>query len=166
MHNMWFKLLLVSILCSAPVLAAKDTSPWHQCKNTEALTHKWMELKLYKATHAEQLVVTMRKEPSCDDGALAEAATDIVCKASVNDFKAVIEYGKSSDEARSFILRHIDSAASNSDLAQIISLEKRCRKETRAFCIEVVSAAKAALKGIMLEVQTSLQFLKRKIIFA
>lgn len=141
---MLLSLILAPILFASLVEAAE---PDARCRDSEALVVKNSKTDAFKAADVEVFAATLMRE-GCDDGAYAEQATDVVCSALVNDFGAVLNFGATSEKARTFILHHINTAASESDLALITKKRGYCFVANSSLCQDVIAAAEKSLQNM------------------
>ena len=141
---MRLSLILATVFFAGLALAAE---PDARCRDSEALVLKTSKTDASNAADIELFAATLTRE-GCDDGVYAEQATDVVCRALVNDFGGVINLGASSEKARTFILHHINAAASESDLTLITKKRGYCFVANSSLCQDVIATAEKSLQNM------------------
>jgi hypothetical protein len=143
-HHMLYKLILAMLFFASLVEAAEPNA---RCRESEALVFKNPKTNAYQTADVEIFATTLTRE-GCDDGVYAEQATEVVCRALVNDFAGVIKFGNSSETARTFILHHINASAGESDLVLITKKRGNCFVANSSLCQDVIAAAEKSLQSM------------------
>ena len=137
-------LSLVGLLMLPPLAHSSGCS----VADAKALQDKLPRLKNWKAIHQS----FREYAPRCDDGAMAEGFSEAVVSQLAHRWYSLAEFDrKSKGDAvfRSFVLRHIDASASESDLKLLLSnVTNRCPKTLSALCSEIQSTTQLAVKAL------------------
>ncbi len=101
-----------------------------------------------KTSDVMELAAVLATEPACKEPIYSEKVSEIVCRALVNDFSAMIKHGSRDAQARTFILRHINASAPESDLSLILRKREYCFAVNESFCQDVIARTEKTLQSM------------------
>lgn len=137
-----FDVLVLLLICSAPVAEAKTCSLAQSLKAENAIDNlkSWSDMYAHFVQYA----------PQCDNGGVAEGVSDFAVHKLASNWESLSELHvitKKDDAFKSFILRHIDASADTDELRLIVKKSrKECQAKYRHLCAQIGNAAAAAIK--------------------
>ncbi len=114
-------------------------------------TQSWLvksQSESSKTSDVFELAAVLATEPACNEPIYSEKASEIVCRALVNDFSAMIKQGSRDVQVRTFILRHINASAPESDLSLILRKREYCFTLNESFCQDVIARTEKTLQSM------------------
>lgn len=138
-------LFILIVVCSQSL--AKSNIERKTCGKVESAMGNIVKNKNYTASAITNLFKQFKMSSKCDEGWYGELMTDIVVKATAQDFEAIVPKASSEKKMFAFIKRHINATADWDDLDKIVTkATNSCPKGFAKECDELKALSADAAK--------------------